>query len=182
MRHLNTWSGNHQQSLGLLLLNLSSPAFRALFLLFNLPAGASVTNQVLLSDTCLSPSLAQKCPQSKDHILVTPAPGLEPGTEKALSVCWMTEQRKVIHVMNRGKQSPKNYALGKPSSADREQNAGFPGGTSGKESTCKCRRLKRCWFDPWRRSLPTPVFLSGEFPWTEEPGGLQPIGSQRSGT
>ena len=44
MRHLNTWSGNHQQSLGLLLLNLSSPAFRALFLLFNLPAGASVTN------------------------------------------------------------------------------------------------------------------------------------------
>ena len=26
---------------------------------------------------------------------------------------------------------------------------------------------------------PTPVFLSGESPWTEEPGGLQPMGSQR---
>ena len=27
---------------------------------------------------------------------------------------------------------------------------------------------------PWRRDrLPTPVFLPGEFPWTEEPGGLQ---------
>ena len=31
----------------------------------------------------------------------------------------------------------------------------------------------------WRREwLPTPVFLPGESPWTEEPGGLQSIGSQ----
>ena len=26
---------------------------------------------------------------------------------------------------------------------------------------------------------PTPVFLPGESPWTEEPGGLQSMGSQR---
>ena len=26
---------------------------------------------------------------------------------------------------------------------------------------------------------PTPVFLPGEFPWTEEPGRLQSIGLQR---
>ena len=33
---------------------------------------------------------------------------------------------------------------------------------------------------PWRReSQPTPVFLPGESPWTEEPGGLQSMGSQR---
>jgi len=33
---------------------------------------------------------------------------------------------------------------------------------------------------PWRRAWkPTPVFLPGESPWTEEPGGLQSIGSQR---
>ena len=25
----------------------------------------------------------------------------------------------------------------------------FPGGTSGKEPACQCRRHKRCWFDPW---------------------------------
>ena len=25
---------------------------------------------------------------------------------------------------------------------------GFPGGTSGKETTCQCRRLKRHWLDP----------------------------------
>ena len=33
---------------------------------------------------------------------------------------------------------------------------------------------------PWRRAWqPTPIFLPGEYPWTEEPGGLQPMGLQR---
>ena len=36
------------------------------------------------------------------------------------------------------------------------------------------------WEDPCRRAwLPTPVFLPRESPWTEEPGGLQSMGSQR---
>ena len=46
---------------------------------------------------------------------------------------------------------------------------GFPGGTSGKEPACHCRKCKRCRFDawvrkiPWRRAWqPTPVFLPGE--------------------
>ena len=35
---------------------------------------------------------------------------------------------------------------------------------------------------PWRRAWqPTAVFLPGESPWTEEPGGLQSMGSQRVG-
>ena len=30
---------------------------------------------------------------------------------------------------------------------------------------------------PWRRAWqPTPIFLPGESPWTEEPGGLQSMG------
>ena len=56
---------------------------------------------------------------------------------------------------------------------------GFPGGASGKEPACQCRRHKRCGFDPWvgkipwrRAWQPTPVFLSGESPRIEEPGGL----------
>ena len=32
--------------------------------------------------------------------------------------------------------------------------------------------------EDWRAWQPTPVFLPGESPWTEEPGGLQSIGSQ----
>ena len=62
---------------------------------------------------------------------------------------------------------------------------GFSGGTSGKEPTCQCRRHKGCGFDPWvgkipwrRTWQPTPVFLPGESPWTEEPDGLQSMGSQ----
>ena len=57
----------------------------------------------------------------------------------------------------------------------------FPGGSNGKESTCK----ERPGFDSWVRKIPwrtewqpTPVFLPGESPWTEEPGGLQSMGSQ----
>ena len=65
---------------------------------------------------------------------------------------------------------------------------GFPGGASGKEPACQCRRCKRRGFDPWvgripwrRAWQPTPVFLPGESPWTEEPGGLQSTGSQGVG-
>ena len=63
---------------------------------------------------------------------------------------------------------------------------GFPGGSSGKEPGCQCRRLKRCGFDPWvwkipwrRAWQPTPVFLPGESPRTEQPGGLKSTGLQR---
>ena len=35
---------------------------------------------------------------------------------------------------------------------------------------------------PWRRAWqPTPIFLHGESPWTEEPGGLQSMGAHRVG-
>ena len=35
---------------------------------------------------------------------------------------------------------------------------------------------------PWRRARhPTPGLLPGESAWTEEPGGLQSMGSQRVG-
>ena len=48
---------------------------------------------------------------------------------------------------------------------------------------------RRCQFNPWvgeilwsRKWQPTPVFfLTWRIPWTEEPGGLQSIGSQRVG-
>ena len=46
---------------------------------------------------------------------------------------------------------------------------GFPGGASGKEPACQCRRHKRHKFDPWVRKIPwrrawqpTPVVLPRE--------------------
>ena len=32
-------------------------------------------------------------------------------------------------------------------------DVGLPGGTSGKEPACQCRRHKRCRFDPWEGPL-----------------------------
>ena len=61
-------------------------------------------------------------------------------------------------------------------------------GAGGKESTCHCRRDKRCAFDPWvgkialEEDLTThSSFLDWRIPWTEEPGSLQFMGSQRVG-
>ena len=58
---------------------------------------------------------------------------------------------------------------------------GFP---NGKESACQG---KRCRFVAWvgkiprkRAWQPTPVFLPGESPWTDDPGKLQSTGSQRN--
>ena len=62
---------------------------------------------------------------------------------------------------------------------------GFPGGASGKEPICQCRRHKRREFDPWVGKIPwhgNPLQHSRlENPWTEEPGGLESMGCQRGG-
>ena len=62
----------------------------------------------------------------------------------------------------------------------------FPGGTSGKEPACQCRRHKERRLNPWVKKIPwrkewqpTPVFLPRESAGTEEPGGLQFMGLQR---
>ena len=55
----------------------------------------------------------------------------------------------------------------------------------GKKPACQCRRLKSCRFDPWVWKIPWrrawkhySSTLAWEIPWTEEPGGLQSVGSQ----
>ena len=62
----------------------------------------------------------------------------------------------------------------------------FPGDASDKESACQYLKHKRHGFDPWVRKIlwrrkwqPTLVFLPGKSSWTEGPGGLYSIGSQR---
>ena len=67
------------------------------------------------------------------------------------------------------------------------KRAGFPGGTSGKEPTYQCRRLKRRWFDPWvgkipwrRAWQPTPVFLPGESHGQRSLAGYSPWGHKES--
>ena len=62
---------------------------------------------------------------------------------------------------------------------------GFPGGTSGKEPTCWCKRCRRHRFNPgvgkipWRRKWqPTLVFLPGEAHGQRSLAGYSPCGLQ----
>ena len=62
----------------------------------------------------------------------------------------------------------------------------FPGGSVVKNPLANAADTEDHGFDlwiekiPWRRNWqPTPIFLPGKIPWTEEPGGLQSIRSQR---
>ena len=62
---------------------------------------------------------------------------------------------------------------------------GFPGGASGKEPTRQCWRRKKHWFDSWVRedaleegAAAHTSIVAWRIPWTEEPGGLQSMGSQ----
>ena len=58
----------------------------------------------------------------------------------------------------------------------------FPGGVSGKELTCQCRKHSETWVpslggeDPLEKGMPThSSILVWEIPWTEEPGRVQPM-------
>ena len=66
---------------------------------------------------------------------------------------------------------------------------GSPGGASGKEPTCQCRRHKRRRFEswvrkvPWRRKWqPPPVFLPGESHGRRSLAGYSPRGRKESNT
>ena len=66
---------------------------------------------------------------------------------------------------------------------------GFPGGTSGKELACQCRRCKRHGLDPWvgkipqrRKWQPTPVLLPGKSHGQRSSVGYSPWGPKESET
>ena len=84
--------------------------------------------------------------------------------------------------------SQSRTQLKRLSSSSTSSMLGFPGGASGKEPACQCRRCNRCRFDPWGQEDPLEEEIAAHFcilawkiPWTEQPGGLHPLGSQRTG-
>ena len=61
---------------------------------------------------------------------------------------------------------------------------GFPCGSVGKESACSTGDLGSIpgLEDPLEKEMAThSSILAGRIPWTEEPGGLESMGSQRVG-
>ena len=66
---------------------------------------------------------------------------------------------------------------------------GHPGGTSGKEHGCQCRRPKRHRFDPWVEKIPSgrawqpaPVFFPGEFHGQRSLAGYKNISNNEEKT
>ena len=64
---------------------------------------------------------------------------------------------------------------------------GFPGGDSGKEFACQCRRHRRHGFNPWVRNIPwrkawqsSPGFLPGESQGQRSLVGYNPRGCRES--
>ena len=64
---------------------------------------------------------------------------------------------------------------------------GFPGGTTGKEPACQCRRHMKLGFDPWVGKIPwrgeqqpTPVFLPRESQGQRSLVGYSPQGHKES--
>ena len=69
------------------------------------------------------------------------------------------------------------------------KDLGLPRWHSGKESTCQCRRCKRCRFNPWvgkmpwrRKWQPTPVFLLEKSHGQRSFVGYSPWGGKESDT
>ena len=65
---------------------------------------------------------------------------------------------------------------------------GFPGGSVVKKICVPVQETQEmpvqslCWEDPLKKEMATHSSILGwRIPWTEEPGGLQSIGSQRVG-
>ena len=68
-----------------------------------------------------------------------------------------------------------------------KMDLGFPGGASGKESSCQHRSCKRHGLDPWVGEIPwseiwnpTPVFLPGKFHRQRSQAGYSPRGRKRN--
>ena len=79
--------------------------------------------------------------------------------------------------VGRGRQRPRHRG------AEGEGTGGLPRWLSSEESSCQCWSLR---FNPWVGTIlwrreGQPSIPAWEIPWTEEPGGLQSMGSQRVG-
>ena len=59
-------------------------------------------------------------------------------------------------------------------------NVGSPGGSDGKESACNIKVWFLGWEEPLEKGMSThSSILDWKIPWTEKPGGVQPIGLWR---
>ena len=112
---------------------------------------------------------------------------MQKGSQTACSDCPLGKKEIRVSLkytdLNGKEDRPRTSCDGLRSS---HSKLGFPGGASGKELVCQCRRHKKFGFDLWVRKIlwrrawqhtPSSI-LAWRIPWTSEPGGLQSIGLQ----
>ena len=106
------------------------------------------------------------------------------------------QRGKIIWSRSHSKQMVElGFSPTQPDSINRAFNhhllhsMGLPGGASGKEPACQCKRHKRLWLHswvgkmPWRRAQqPTPVFLPGESRGQKSLLDYSPLGHRESDT
>ena len=116
--------------------------------------------------------VAQSCPTPSDPMDCSPPGPYIHGIFQARVLEWVAIAFSVLLLFKKSTQMVLE---------------GFPGGTSGKEPTCQCRRCKRCEFDPWVRKVPwrregqpTTVFLPGESHGQKRLVGYSPWGCKES--
>ena len=94
------------------------------------------------------------------------------GLNSLFSLMFYNSSMKLAIIVDRNKQGLERVEFRREEVV---QKSRFPWWLNGKESTCQCRRLKRCGFIPWRRKWqPTPVFLPLKFHGQRSLAGYSP--------
>ena len=101
----------------------------------------------------------------------------------------MATHSSILDWRNPWTEEPPGYSPWVRNESDMTEQLTFPGGSSGKEPICRCRRCKRRRFHPWVRKITwrrvwqaTPVFLPGESHGQRSLEGYSPWGHEVSNT
>ena len=120
---------------------------------------------------------------------IFPTQGLNPGLLHCRQMLYHLSHQGSSIILSEVSQKykEKHHMLSLTCSYLQISTPGLPKWCSGEESTCQCKRWKRCGFDPWvgkipwrRKWKPTPVFLPGKSDGQRSLAGYIPMGHKES--
>ena len=138
MPAFNRWRNGHHPLWGNVAESLTQQKVRVRKLTFDYtpPSIVPWRRVELVSQNCIPESLCW-------------APGIQSGRDRRVPPGTGTQTGQLFGVGSK-EGLVKMGGVEPGSTGDR----GFPGGASGKEPACQCRRRERCGFDPWVGEIP----------------------------